>query len=115
LDGGGLSAAGHRVVHGGHRFSMTVLVGGDIIGELEEFIGRGGTLTVSGMPYDNRPIGAHVVAQASRLPGISREDAWTEEVAAVERRTCVENSVFRQVQLACREFLRPCATTSPAA
>lgn len=59
------------------------------------FVGRGGTLTVSGMLYVNRSSWVHIVAEASRLIGLSSDNLLTpEEIAALERRTRPESVVI---------------------
>jgi phosphoketolase len=58
------------------------------------FVGRGGTLTVSGMLYVNRSTWAHIVAESTRLMGIPRETALTEgEIAAIDGRIQPENLI----------------------
>jgi phosphoketolase len=59
------------------------------------FIGRGGTLTVSGMLYVNRSTWAHIVAEAARLMEISREAVLTEgEIAAIDGRIQPEHLIL---------------------
>jgi phosphoketolase len=58
------------------------------------FLGHGGTLTPAGMLFINNCTWAHVVAEASRLLEIPRQDLLTEEeMAAIDGKVCPEGIV----------------------
>jgi len=59
------------------------------------FLGQGGTLTVPGMLFVNRCTWAHVLLEAARVLGLSREDLLTgDELAAVDGRVCPEGLII---------------------
>jgi phosphoketolase len=58
------------------------------------FLGQGGTLTPAGMLFINSCTWAHIVAEAARLLGISRQTLLTEdEMAAIDGKVCPEGIV----------------------
>ena len=59
------------------------------------FSAQGGTLTVGGMLFVNRCTWAHILLEAVRLLGMSREDVLTaDELAAVDGKACPEGVII---------------------
>lgn len=59
------------------------------------FVGRGGTLTISGMPFVNRRVWAHILLEAARLLELRRDELlYDDGLAALDGRASPENGMM---------------------
>jgi acetate kinase len=92
LDGSKVVAVGHRVVHGGMKYSGPVRINADVVQELEEFV----RLAPLHQPHNLAPIRA-IIGQAPQLPQVACFDtAFHRSQAAIAQSFALPRRYFAE-------------------